>query len=178
MSMLSASNPPRFFTVDFLFWYTKTLNPSGGMVNIQPSLNLKAAGPHMLCVVFTVLGLKLLNRIVAFPVRPEPQTSEVFNLVLYLCFQSQYCNGGDLADYLHGKHVKQFLLTFFEQTFMLLHKLQTVGFTLISQYYRKSSNKDRDSIRGQASDSSRGRGRYGQIKAGPRIQAGGKKRYR
>ena len=44
--------------------------------------------------------------------------------------------------------------------------------------YRKSSNKDRDSIRGRASDSSRGRGRYGQIKAGPRIQAGGKKRYR
>ena len=44
--------------------------------------------------------------------------------------------------------------------------------------YRKSSNKDRDSIRGRASDSSRGLGRYGQIKAGPRIQAGGKKRYR
>ena len=42
--------------------------------------------------------------------------------------------------------------------------------------YRKSSNKDRDSIRGRASDSSRGRGRYGQIKAGPRIQAGGKRK--
>ena len=40
--------------------------------------------------------------------------------------------------------------------------------------YRKSSNKDRDSFRGRASDSSRGRGRYRQIKAEPRIQARGK----
>src|SRR4029434_1144270 len=47
---------------------------------------------------------------------------------------------------------------------------------LIAGVYRKSSNKDRDSIRGRASDSSRGRGRYGQKKAGPRIQAGGKKK--
>ena len=44
------------------------------------------------------------------------------------------------------------------------------------RYYRKSSNKDRDSIRGRASDSSRGIGRYGQIKTGPRIQARGKKK--
>src|SRR4029434_2584180 len=41
--------------------------------------------------------------------------------------------------------------------------------------YRKSSNKDRDSIRGRASDSSRGRGRYGQIKAGPEYKPGVKK---
>ena len=39
--------------------------------------------------------------------------------------------------------------------------------------YLKSSNKDQNTIRGRASDSSRGRGRYGQIKAGPQIQAGG-----
>ena len=45
-----------------------------------------------------------------------------------------------------------------------------------SMTYHKSSNKDWDSFRGWASDSSRGRGRYGQIKAGPRIQARGEKK--
>ena len=59
--------------------------------------------------------------------------------------------------------------------FPCLRDVRATGFNA-DMDYRKSSNKDRDSIRGRASDSSWGRGRYGQIKAGPQIQAGGKKK--